>query len=647
MTRLARLLKTIRTVRAEQLWNFAVYQLQLKSGWLRRSGQTAANGTAGSFFPLPLAEREVLLPYLEADRGRILAAAEKIRRNQFHPFSGEAGAPLDFHPRHPNLHWTAIRTAEGDDIKDIWEPARFCWAPDLARAWLLKGEAVWKGTFFEYTGRFTEENPSGYGENWQSAQEVAIRLILISFCGSVFLQNNEDASPDPEGIFLAELIRQHAERIPPTLSYARAQNNNHWLSEAAGLMTAACVLPHAAQSERWFKLGWREFRRALNKQIAPDGAYLQYSANYHRLMLQLILWVDFLLRIKGLDWPPALQEKIRRATIWLAAFTDRISGAACNFGHNDGALLFPLGGDTTDYRPTLQALSLRFCGKNLFPPGHWDELNTWFPSPRPESIPEAASSPNPDSIFNDTLLRVGDDANWGLMQTLGYQGRPAHDDQLNVHLWRNGKPLSLDAGTYRYNALPPWNNGLKSAFVHNSLIINHMEPMTDAGKFLWLDWDRARVLSRDDHSASAEHTAFRRIGLSHVRRLEKTADGWRITDQVNPLNYSAMRNSRYRLHWLLADQPFEVRDENNGFCLKTASFSLRFSSLSTSSGMLALQVIRAGETVFAYRNMQEKAKIQALSGWVSPTYGEKRPALSVIVTASAPPPFEIRSEWQF
>jgi hypothetical protein len=91
---------------------------------------------------------------------------------------------------------------------------------------------------------------------------------------------------------LNETLAMHAARIPLTWPYAHAQDNNHLLSEAAGLVTAALALPGHPQSSRWSRLGWSWFNRAVLSQFDEDGAYTQHSANYHRLALHLALWLD-------------------------------------------------------------------------------------------------------------------------------------------------------------------------------------------------------------------------------------------------------------------------------------------------------------------------------------------------------------------
>jgi hypothetical protein len=79
---------------------------------------------------------------------------------------------------------------------------------------------------------------------------------------------------------LAETIAAHAARIPPTLAYARAQNNNHLLTEAVGLYTAGAALAEHPRADYWRDLGWRWLNAALQSQIDGDGTYIQHSTNY-------------------------------------------------------------------------------------------------------------------------------------------------------------------------------------------------------------------------------------------------------------------------------------------------------------------------------------------------------------------------------
>ncbi len=80
-----------------------------------------------------------------------------------------------------------------------------------------------------------------------------IRLIGLTYAAQVFA--SAEITVPKQITALGKVIAVHARRILPTLVYARAQNNNHLLSEAAGLITAGLVLPHHPQANRWLWLG--------------------------------------------------------------------------------------------------------------------------------------------------------------------------------------------------------------------------------------------------------------------------------------------------------------------------------------------------------------------------------------------------------
>ncbi len=168
--------------------------------------------------------------------------------------------------------------------------------------------------------------------------------------------------------WLLEFLVINTRRIPPTLPYSRAQNNNHLLLEGTGLFTAGTILQGYAESPHWKSLGWEIIQAALTDQISADGEYCQHSMNYHRLLLQTVLWIKAILNNSSAEFPSDCLEKIRLATGWYLGMIDPASGKAPNFGSNDGAWLFPLGSvDFSDHRPTAQAASLAFFGSSFLP----------------------------------------------------------------------------------------------------------------------------------------------------------------------------------------------------------------------------------------------------------------------------------------
>jgi hypothetical protein len=323
---------------------------------------------------IDLPEPKDLVRILGDQVSTLFAEADEIVNSQVRLF-GNSPVPLELTVPEPLAHWTEYEikgwSRETDDIKFIWEPARFGWAYTLGRAYHLSGDERYAKAFWIYTETFLDANPPDRGPNWVSAQEVALRLIALSFAYQVFAKSNQSTHTRIDRLSIS--IAAHAARIPPTQAYARAQNNNHLLVEAAGLYTAGLVLPDHPDSHRWCgTVGVGQ--RALQSQI-NDGTYIQHSTNYHRLMLQAALWVQHI----GGKFPVASSQRLAAATSWLLNLIDPFSGQVPNLGPNDGAYILPLTiCPFADYRPVLQAASLAFLEQLPFPSGPWDEMVVWW-----------------------------------------------------------------------------------------------------------------------------------------------------------------------------------------------------------------------------------------------------------------------------
>ena len=315
-SRLKIIFKALRELGLAQPGLYALYQLELHSGYLRwatKNPSQAAAGQAGAasqrLFSIP--GSQVLAQVLgESGDADLLAEAEEILAGKVRLFGGQP-VPLRLEPPVSLFHWTeyergtkkvspAASEETSPDIKFFWEPARLGWAFTLGRAYHLTGDERYAGAFWRLLETFLDANPPYLGLNWVSAQEAAVRLLALAFAWQVFAGSPHSTRGAAR---LAWAIEIHAARLPPTLLYARSQNNNHLLSEAAGLYTASLALPGHPTAARWRKLGWDWFQRGLRSQIAGDGAYSQHSANYQRLMLQLALWMNALAQQQGQAFP--------------------------------------------------------------------------------------------------------------------------------------------------------------------------------------------------------------------------------------------------------------------------------------------------------------------------------------------------------
>lgn len=648
-----------------------LYRIGLKSGAFRRGVDRKLAARMADAVTLPdwrpvwrLPETDRLRPYLHADQDSLLAEMEALLAGQVRLF-GALEIPLIAGEQHRRLHWTAYESGrlkppsstgwvggQSDDIKLTWEPMRFGWVYSLGRAYCLTGDERLARRFWEGVGAFLDANPPYDGPHWASAQEVGIRLIALVFGLEVF-EHSPESSPERR-LRLLKALAAHAGRIPPTLAYAQAQNNNHLLSEAAALATAGTVLCDHPQSRRWRRLGWRLFNEGLHSQIAADGAYCQHSANYHRLMLQLGLWMAHIENRAPDPEEPAgrldalSRERLAAATDWLLALLDPDSGRVPNLGPNDGAYLLPLAaGGFEDYRPVLQAAGLCFHRAAPLPAGPWDEMSLWLAVGPLEGAPPAAAGARSRIESAPLVIRSSDGISWAYLRAARFTSRPGHADQLHLDLWFRGVNLALDPGTYQYNADPPWDNSLTASTVHNTVTVDGRDQMRRAGRFLYLDWAQARSIidRRSDRSApevSAEHDGYRAYELSHRRTVRCLPGGiWEVADALLPLSDRASGQRRAAaLHWLFPDWTWEVELLDRGRRAVVGLVSpfgpVRIELSGEAVGVSwevcpGLQIVRAGEILYG------PGPALPIHGWASPTYAVKYPALSVCwVTTGCP-----------
>jgi len=610
---------------------YALYRIGLISGCYKRTSprHTQDSNLPQNIAPLfPLPRRETLRQVLgEQGRAALLAEAEEILAGMFRMFGGEP-RPLRLAGGWPLVHWTLYETGKiklAGDIKFVWEPARFGWAFILGRAYHLTQEEKYAEAFWRYFEVFTESSPPYFGPHWMNGQEVAMRLLALIWAAQVF--EAAPASRPARRQRLVEAIAAHAGRIPPTLIYARAQNNNHLVLEAAGLYAAGRALHHRP----WQEMGWHWLNHSFQNQISPYGEYIQHSTNYHRLMLQTALYVN---TIKGDDWPRATSLALARAAHWLFSMLDPASGRVPNLGANDGSLLLPL--STTpfnDFRPTAQAAARAFL-KMQMPPGVWDELSLWL------GLAPPAKTYEPQHSMSDNLRGPN---SWAFLRASSFKSRLTHMDQLHLDVWWRGLNIAQDAGTYSYNAAPPWDNPLTTTRVHNTVTVDGRDQMSRAGRFLTLNWvsAHARAEIAAEENAFQRRTAWYRDrhGIRHERLvIVYTNERWRVMDTLTARH---AKPHTYRLHWLLPDWEWEIEEQERGARLRIQSPHGWVDLKVACEAKLAPQpetgclprwrvtLVRAGEAIYG------SGQALAFEGWVSPTYAARLPALSFALEVQA------------
>ena len=538
-------------------------------------------------------------------------------------------------------HWTSYQgdQFDGKDIKFTWEPARFSWAITLGQAYQLTNEEKYADFLWKQIEAFFLMNPANLGVHWISAQEVAMRIITLSY--SFSLVKDAISSTEERIKLFSKLIESHAKRIPSTLGYAKAQNNNHLISEAVGLYTAGTVLPTHSMAAEWKKIGLKLFEKAIQSQIKMVGSYSQHSTRYHRLMLELVNWMRVMMNINEEILSTTSTNLIEASILWLKHLCNPLNGYCPNLGPNDGAYLMPFKSwDLQDFRPTLQASCALFFNQSFFNNMESNLCLDWLGLDRQIAVFDLNTI---ESQKLNPIVIQGDNS-YAYLRAERFTNRPGHADQNHLDLWYQNENVLLDPGTYLYNAEKPWNNSLSDTFYHNTLTINQKNQMTRGGKFLWLDWAQAKKIetytnSEDEIiSASAEHNGYESENVVHQRIVDVKHDEWLIKDTL--FQKSAKKEGKAVVGYhLLIKNPlsFDVDGNSIIFCYK--NFSMQFSILGFDIEKLSL--VQAGKTIFG-RTIDNECY-----GWYAPTYAVKKPAISVVCEQEFRLPTEIISKLKF
>ena len=648
----------LRELGVKQLSLYLWYRSQLQTGLLkmRTPARWEENAYEMQFLLQEVPSREKLLELLgEAGLNYVKKEADQILAGKVRVFGGDA-VPMNFEVPGELRHWVDYERGDAHldnvrDIKFIWEIGRFGWAFTLARAYLLTGDEQYVEGYLDLEKTFFRHNPPNLGPQWSSAQEVAIRLIALVFTAQIF--SGSLKFTQKERAEFSRLIALHARRIVPTIAYARSQNNNHLILEALGLVTASLCLPTHPAAKRWYRLGWRWLVDGFEGQIDDEGVYIQQSVNYQRMIIQGALWANRILKNKQVMFPHQVVRKIKLAVEWLLSITDPISGKLPNLGHNDGTYLFPLTVcPYDDYRPVLQAASLAFLQKPAFQNGVWDEMALWMCDANLEL--DLKDKVVGGAVENPQVLRDEKRKTWGYLRVASFHGRPAHADLLHFDLWWQGLNIAQDAGTYLYNAEYPWDNRLCSTDVHNTITVNGEDQMLRAGRFLYLGKANSKLLHRDKNedgeSISAIHDGYGKLNLIHQRTVILNARSqwiWTIEDEIRPLDASKLVDScLVRLHWLVPDWKWKLicyQENSLYFTIMSpmGAVNLRIAAKDEDTALM-YQLVREGRLIAG-----DGKEISPNWGWVSPTYGVKKPALSLGVLINAKPPVILTSSWSF
>lgn len=540
-----------------RLW----FEFQKKTGLLERrfpvDGKYVLNYDLAEWIINPppfVISAKAKLNWTKNPDAELSAKASKIRLDELPYFSTswkKTTGPDKWHINPDNnyvfpaeTHWTHIPDLSpvSGDIKFVWERSRFSWLYTLILSDFHNDEdhGAW---IFDEIVYWILKNPINKGPNWRCSQEMSLRVFnwtyaLVYYAGHTSLTNARFQ-------LIMQHLYWHLHHIYENIQFSRiAVRNNHAITETAALMLSEQLFPFIPATKKWGKMGRKWFEEEINYQIYPDGTYLQFSHNYHRVVVQLLTLVIAVTEKAGKPLSNCIYDRAYKSLDFLYQCQAGKGGELPNYGANDGALFFPLSwkSDYRDYRPQLNSLHLLLTGAHLYA-----EKGDWKVDAIHWGIEE--SKDRRFSPLKPTLgwhqFPIGGFYIWREVDTLSFircgnhRDRPSQADNLHLDIWYKGENYLIDAGTYKYNAAPKEVLYFSGTASHNTVMVNGENQMPKGPRFIWLDWSQSVNVScrqtEDSSIFEGEILAFKQLGnITHKRIIKKklNAPHWEITDVV-------------------------------------------------------------------------------------------------------------------
>jgi hypothetical protein len=580
-------------------------------------------------------------------RARIVAAAEEVCAGHFDLLGYKGlsfGDPIDWHldpvsgRRAPEIHWSRIDYLDPGvvgDSKVVWELNRHQWLILLGQAWRCTGDARYGETFARAMRAWMAANPPGVGINWTSSLEAAVRLI--SWCWALYLFR--DAKALDAALFAEMLawIRAHALRTERYLSYYFSPNT-HLTGEALGLFYAAAAFPELAEAPRWRALGKRILADQVDRQVFTDGVYFEQSTSYQRYTTEFYLHFLILAARQGVPVPAAVSERVQRMVDFLLAVRWPDGSMPC-IGDADGGALLPLVRRAPgDFRNTFALAAVLFGrGDYAWAAGGATPELVWLLGAEGceafDALPATPPSAPPSRLFSEggyAVMRSG----WGarahqLIFDVGplgcaVSGGHGHADLLAIQCAVSGAPCLVDPGTYIYTGERHWRDYFRGTAAHSTVTVDGLNQAVPEGPFKWRQRPQARlrhwVSTPDFDLADADHDAYRHLPdpVLHRRRvLFVKPRYWVIVDDLEG-------KAEHRIDLRFQFAPMEINLGGDGWVMGQGC-------------RLLVTATAPLQTDLA------EGRRQPLQGWMSPDYGQRRPAPMLIYSAITRLPLRVVS----
>jgi hypothetical protein len=334
------------------------------------------------------------------------------------PRSADGG--LDWNDSGPNQDPEWTRFLNRHDFFRSW-----------LRAWQQSGDECFRAAIGDCLSDWVQSVPpprlptfKGTWRGLEAARRATLPWLEVFFC--------RDPRPalDPEArILMLSSLADHG-RI---LRRWHARRGNHRFTELVALAVLAAAWPEFKRAGAWLGYAADRACRALLHQTYPDGAHVELSNHYHRVVLLEAERLAAVLSSTGRREQQAIVQQ-RLAAMW-AYFAGVTRPDGYGPLNNDG-----------DLEPNAWYLSN--AGRRL------DHAEAAHPATRGSE--EAPASNDPPSRYfawaGQAIMRNGwsQDSQWARLDMGPHGTNHQHHDHLSIELFAGKRPFLVDPGRYSY-----------------------------------------------------------------------------------------------------------------------------------------------------------------------------------------------------
>ena len=435
-------------------------------------------------------------------------------------------------------HWTEIEdlSSEAGDIKFTWEKSRFSYLYTIMRNDYHFDEDHAEFVFHEIID-WIDKNPINQGPNYKCSQEISLRILNWTFA-LYFYRNSKCLT---EEIFqqMMHSIYWQILHIRSNIHFSRISvRNNHAITETLTLYLTSLLYPFFPGSDERKEKGKAWFEEEIAYQIYEDGTFLQFSMNYHRVVIQLLTWAIGLAELNHDKYDDVVYERAYKSINFLFQCQEESNGWLPNYGSNDGALFFKLSqNDYRDYRPQLDALHQMLTGKKLYTDDYEDK--GWY-GVLIDKYPAMTRKYGCISYPISGYYLIREEETLTFIHCGDYKDRPGHADNMHIDIWYQGENVLLDAGSFKYNTTPELTKYFGGTVSHNTVMLDGYDQMMKGGRFIWYYWPKHANGSLeeafDSYIFEGQVNCFRQINknIFHKRRIEKIKGQpiWSVSDII-------------------------------------------------------------------------------------------------------------------